>query len=480
MASPDFPQPNPKSVQEVSKQATSTKKNRWPKSDSRHWQTRLFRNSYTRAGEKFETADWCVKIGHNGRRETFNLGTPNSEAAAARALKIHRTIVGAGWDAAMTEFKPQAAPKAPKAATVGEWIEAVRTTADFKSATLTTYAQSLRQIVAEIRDIGDQPAVDADGNVKKDRNRRPILQSRFDYKTGGRQAWAAKVDGEPLSALTPVAIQKWKLEYVGRAGSAPDSRRRAENSAATLIRCARSLFSPKARKYASEEWVLPDPLPFAEVELPKKGNTTYQSKIDAAGLIAAARTELAGEPLKIFILGLLAGLRKREIDILMWKQIDFTKGVIRIERTEFFEPKSEDSAGAVDMDEETIALLRDWKKSGTGPFVIHSDRQPRHTSSRTNYRCSVHFTVLYAWLRSKGITAAKPLHELRKELGAILASTAGIYAAQSVLRHAQVSTTAAYYADKKRKITAGLGALLVAPPPNAEFPIIEIHSPAHE
>jgi hypothetical protein len=92
--------------------------------------------------------------------------------------------------------------------------------------------------------------------------------------------------------------------------------------------------------------------------------------------------------------------------------------------------------------------------------VIESSRQPRHESSIVYYRCEPHFDTLYAWLRGQGITARKPLHELRKELGAILASTAGIFAAQSVLRHAQISTTASYYTDKKRRITAGLGAFL--------------------
>ena len=42
----------------------------------------------------------------------------------------------------------------------------------------------------------------------------------------------------------------------------------------------------------------------------------------------------------------------------------------------------------------------------------------------------------------------------------MLASTHGIFAAQSVLRHAQIATTAAYYVDKKRRISAGLGSLL--------------------
>jgi integrase len=84
-------------------------------------------------------------------------------------------------------------------------------------------------------------------------------------------------------------------------------------------------------------------------------------------------------------------------------------------------------------------------------------------ADRIIYRCSQHFGSLYKWLRTRGVTARKPLHELRKELGALLASNQGIFAAQAVLRHAQITTTAAYYVDKKRRITAGLGTLLEAP-----------------
>ena len=105
-------------------------------------------------------------------------------------------------------------------------------------------------------------------------------------------------------------------------------------------------------------------------------------------------------------------------------------------------------------------MLQGWKAQASGAFVIESTRKPKHETSRVNYRCEPHFETLYSWLRKQGITARKPLHELRKELGAILASTQGIFAAQSVLRHAQISTTAAYYTNKKKRISAGLGVLL--------------------
>src|SRR4051812_29609805 len=93
-ARPEGTQRNRENVQAVSKHSRRRKKKKWPKTDSRHWQARLFKNTFTRDGERRETSDWCVKIGHLGRRETFNLGSPNLEAAGSRALAIYRMIVG--------------------------------------------------------------------------------------------------------------------------------------------------------------------------------------------------------------------------------------------------------------------------------------------------------------------------------------------------------------------------------------------------
>jgi integrase len=452
------PKENEKIAQKLHRQRKQA-----PKTHAAYWLNKVSKPT----GSAF----YGVQIYRTGQRHRFTLESADKQQAAEKARDIYVSIIAHGWAATLAKFKPETV-KELKAATVGEWIETVKATADFRPSTLTIYAQSLRQIAAEIADIGDQPALDENGDPKRDRKRLPILLSRFDYRTGGREAWIAKVHALPLSVLSDASIQRWKVEYIARAEGAPDARKRAENSAATLIRCARSLFSEKARKYAAEELILPEPLPFAGVKLPKKASTAYRSKIDAAKLIQAARQELTGQPFKIFILGLLVGLRKREIDLLTWAQVDFEKAKIFIERTEYFEPKSEDSIGEVDLDAELVATLRGWKAQASGVFVIESNREPRHATSRVNYRCEPHFAKLYTWLRQQGITARKPLHELRKELGAILASSHGIFAAQSVLRHAQISTTADFYVDKKRRISSGLGALLTAPVDNviqAEF-----------
>jgi integrase len=75
-------------------------------------------------------------------------------------------------------------------------------------------------------------------------------------------------------------------------------------------------------------------------------------------------------------------------------------------------------------------------------------------------RCTSIFESLIAWLRAKGVTTKTPLHTLRKEFGSRVAAEHGIYAASRLLRHADITTTAQYYLDKKKRVTSGLGGLL--------------------
>lgn len=454
---------NKNSVQEVSKPERG--KARFAKSDSRYWQPRLFRNTFTRDGRKQETADWCLKLAHARRRETINLKTPNQQAAATKAAALYKQLVADGWDAVLAEYKPKALPPVLKAATVGDLIREVGATVSYRASTFTAYTQSLRTIAAGIAAVGDQPAVDKEGKPLLNRKKQPVMLDRHDTHKGGRDAWCAKVDAVTLDVLTPERIQKWRLAYVAKAGSAPDAKKRAENSASSLLRNARSLFSDDALKFARANLSLPEPLPFAGIKL-QKPSSRYVSRIDARSLIAAAQETLAADPatseqFKLFALAMLCGLRKAEADTLTWAQVDFTKGQIHIEPTEYFTPKSEESTGDIDLDPEMLALLRGWKARGKGVFVVASPVEPRyHEMKRRWYRCEKDFRALYDWLKAQGVNARKPLHELRKEVGAILASEQGIFAAQRVLRHAQISTTAEYYTDKKRRITAGLGSLL--------------------
>ena len=55
-------------------------------------------------------------------------------------------------------------------------------------------------------------------------------------------------------------------------------------------------------------------------------------------------------------------------------------------------------------------------------------------------------------LRDNSVTARKPIHEMRKEIGSVIASEQGIFAASRYLRHSDIRITAAIYADQKEKV----------------------------
>jgi integrase len=174
--------------------------------------------------------------------------------------------------------------------------------------------------------------------------------------------------------------------------------------------------------------------------------------------------ELPQEQLKMFLLATMVGLRRNEIDKLQWSAFRWNAGVIRIEMTEHFTPKTADSGGDVAIDKELLALFRGWHAKKKGMFVIEADREPVSGTSYTHYRAQRHFDGLIAWLKGKGVTAPKPLHELRKEFGSQLCARYGIYAASRMLRHADIAITAQHYVDQKERVTFGMGDLLTMPP----------------
>ncbi|MCE9609205.1 MAG: hypothetical protein K8R23_03145 [Chthoniobacter sp.] len=183
--------------------------------------------------------------------------------------------------------------------------------------------------------------------------------------------------------LTAEAIQQWKLGYLKQHKDSPAREHRAINTVNAHIRNVRSLFTPKALAFAGKRLALPEPLPISGVKLEtRRATTRYSSRIDSAALLRAAKIELGGvqerrEQFKIFCLALLCGLRKREIDTLLWRSVDLEKGVLRIERTEYFQPKSEDSAAEIDVAPDLVNILCGFQTGNKGQFVIESVSPPR-------------------------------------------------------------------------------------------------------
>jgi integrase len=265
-----------------------------------------------------------------------------------------------------------------------------------------------------------------------------------------------------LADLTPGVVQEWKRAFLAKAGSDPVKQRSARVSVNSFLRRAKSLLSPAITKHL-EAVKLPAPLPFEGVAFEKRPSMRYRSGFDVFGLIETAREELSQaepEQFKIFLLAVMAGLRRREIDTLEWTAFRWDQGAIRIEATRWFHPKSEDSLGDVEVDPELLDVFRRYHARATGTFVIESPNPPRPGATYEHYRCQTLIEKLLAWLRAKGITTETPLHTLRKEYGSQICARAGIYAASRALRHGDITITSQHYLDKRQRVVSGMGHLL--------------------
>ncbi len=414
------------------------------KADSRYWlqDKRLVLH---------DSANYSIQLQKQGRRGWFPLGTPNKKSAAAKAAEIYSFIQAHGWQSALDRYKPQI--EIPEGSvTVGGFIETATRTSSARSQTLDGYAKAFRLIVSEIHGIKGE--------------------GKFDAYQGGLKKWRAKVDAVSLDTITPAEILAWKNKRLRDAESDQLAKRRAVVTVNSLIRNAKSLFGKKLLPFVEQSITLPRPLPFDGVALEKEPSLRYISKMDPYAILALAMEELAGaepESFKVMILALVCGLRRAEIDNLLWRAFDFPGSALRVETSEYHALKSEDSAGKIDLDADTLALFRGYRaKAPTELFVIKSPLKPKTKAKVGRYRCKPIFDTVIAWLRKNGVDGHKPIHTLRKEIGSIIASEHGIFEASRYLRHADIHITSAFYADKKKVITPATFAGLLGNPTSNE------------
>ena len=412
------------------------------KGDARYWLegTRLFKNH--------GAADYCCRFTTLGRREHFGLGSANKKTAAAKAAEIFRCIQADGWEAALSRYKPGLA-KTQKV-TIGAFIEEAAKLATVRPQTFSTYAKAFRRIVSDIQNI------DNDG--------------KYVDRRKGQSAWQKKVDKISLRLITPQKVNLWKIQKLKDADTDPTARARGTVTVNSLIRNAGSLFGRKLLPHIEESIKIPRPLPFEGVTLEKSPSLRYHSKIDAYAILANAKDELeihSPEAFKILLLALFCGLRRSEIDNLLWRSFDFTNSKLVIESTEYHRLKSEDSTGEVDLDSDLNSMFQAWRKAKPSSlFVIESKNKPKPKASSRYYRCNTEFKFLLNWLRGQGIESLKPLHTLRKEIGSIIASEHGIFEASRFLRHSDIRITSAIYADKKKVVTPKVFKGLLGSSPN--------------
>lgn len=403
-----------------------------------YWKKRIKRRSFRDAsGAVVTPPEYSVRMFHLGREAWFNLETANQSAAAAKARDIYLSLVAAGWDATLAKHKPSPMVRAD-VCTVGEFLTEVGTRSHLKAMTVRRYAVKLHKLVSDVAKL----EAGLRGKAKR---------AKYDHMNGGRKAWLAKVDGQRLDILTPEAVNTWRNQYVARAGSDPVARKSAERSAASYLRCARSLFTADVISMLRVK--LPAN-PFAGVKLKDPGPQRYHSEINPEWLLACAGSELREQRPQLYLalfLCLWAGLRRKEADLLMWAQVDLEQGHVQVRRTAYFEPKTEESQRVVDLASDAVEILRSFKRGNDSEFLLNG-AAPNPAATYDYYRCDCTWRELNAWLRSKGVRQQKAIHSLRKESGSLIASTFGIEAARQHLGHRDIRTTSAHYVAKKKRV----------------------------
>jgi len=418
--------------------------NRFGKLDQRHWKPRLLVRTYRNDGEIIKDANFYVRVQYKGRRHLFDTGEADKAAACRAAAAIYKSILANGWSKAVNDHadllgKARNLPKAVASGSVGSLIQTFEAISTTKESSRLSYYRAIRKIYADIN------------QIPNDR--------KHDTRRGGRKAWIAAVDALPLSTVTPDKVVDWKQAMLRAAGN-DTQRGRVIVTVNSLIRNAKSLFSRRLLQHIRERTLLPETLPLEGVPLDKAPSTRYRSRTNAVDVLKAAREKLRDEHPECYLIVCLAlqcGLRRAEIDSLLWRSVDLVRRVIHVESNEYYRLKSEDSQGEVDLGDALLEDLKNFKKRAAGEFVIESDLPATVHRSSGAYRCQQHFAFVTGWLRKLGVKVDRPLHELRKEVGSVIAQEHGIFAASRFLRHSDIRITSKYYLDKKQTIVPSFG-----------------------
>jgi integrase len=424
------------------------------KTSIKYWEGKVAKRKQKDAkGNESVAPYFSVNFKHANKGTYVCLQTDNKYVAAQKARDAYVLLKAKGWEAMWAIYKVRKSKEETwnqnkqsfevhqndenqNNLTIGDFIKKIKENSFLKAATLHEYELSLYQIAADIFDIKS-------GTEK------------YDYVNRGNLVRINKIHSIKLAELTPELIEKWKSEQLKiRSKNNQHLKNSAMATINSITRNAKSLFSKEMLKLTNLSTVLKSP--FSDISLFKEGSHRYISKFDAKELIENAQKELkpiSQNAYAIFLLALGCGLRRNEIDKLLWEQVDLEDGTISIYATKFFTPKTRESSSEVPIAPFVADELRGMKIVADDIFVIPSKIGSRLNAQYTHYRCNGEYRKIYEWLKAQGIDNKSPLHTLRKEYGSQICRDYGLYMASRALRHSSYKITEEYYVDKTARVT---------------------------
>jgi len=415
------------------------------KTSTDYWKTAIYKRKFKRVdGSTYEGTDFQCRMTIEGKMTVFPLGTANAKTAAGLAKDIYMYAQVNGRKATIGEFKETKTEK-KEVSTVGDLIAYHQKSGHIKPKTLETYRRKFFTLVAGI------------WGIRSD-------SSKYNYLNGGNKNYRAKIEAVKLESITPDLVKGWRGKYIESHGGDPVKRKQAEKTASSILRNAKSLFNPD---YLPESL----PSPFEGIKIGKPTIRKYRSTIDPKKLALDAKKEfwieipkngnrhqkknavLQRRAFQCFLLALIAGLRRKEIDLLMWEQVYLDRNIIHVRDNKWMSVKTEQSEREIDIPDALVELLKGWQNDSKGEFVIESEVEPKPEATYDHYRLDAANKRLTKWLRSQGLPQENPIHSLRKEYGSIICEKAGVFAASAALGHSSITITRDAYLDRKSATT---------------------------
>jgi len=309
--------------------------------------------------------------------------------------------------------------------TVEDAVKAI-VRADLRASTRDNYVSALRWFAA--RHIG-------------------LKATKKTYGPKGAAEYRRKVQALKLADLSLDQVRALIDRHIQGAVGDAAAERSARISVASFIRNAKAALRIAERQGLT----LPEPRPFTGIAKPDGAIApSYTNTFNAAQLLREAQGELATHP-HVYIpilLALGAGLRRSEIENLCWRRVDAHGKRVLVQATGGWKPKTGESEQAVHVSDGLIAEMERFR-AGADDLVT----------------TPVGLDNAVEWLRGKGLDTDKPLHQLRKEFGSIIAQESDLFSASKALRHSSLSVTASVYVEHRKRVAPDIGAMLAASAP---------------